>query len=262
MDCNLTHPDLFPLAEQHARRAMDVGVTGFLVPGTLLSDSIQALELAQRMNGRGFKVHTTMGVHPYTVAQQETTMPVSQFVDEIRKFSFSAIGECGLDYSDGFPDRDIQLRWFQPQVALACELQRPLFLHERLAHADFLNVLSRFQGRLPPVLVHCFTGTVAELDAYVKLGFFISFSGLICREGSSSLRAACMNVPLDKVMIETDAPYLGFKGCNPQLKRSKVYPNVPCSLPVVLDSLATAMGVPIDILAAAVTRNAHTFLGK
>ena len=108
-----------------------------------------------------------------------------------------AVGECGLDYSEGFPVREAQQIVFETQVALACELQRPLFLHVRKAFDDCFRILDKFDGKdLPPIIVHCFTGNVDDLRACLSRGYSLSVSGLICREeaGRDSSDAPCVGI--------------------------------------------------------------------
>ena len=169
-----------------------------------------------------------------------------------------------------------QIRWFIPQLNLARSLNMPLFLHERLAFKDMFKLLheAKNQGGLPPVLVHCFTGSASELDAYIRLGCYVSFSGVICRaQAGADLRSAIksVKVPLDKVMIETDAPYLGFPGCRRSNMVTKtmvkkpdksIFPNVPSSLPMILHALSEILEVEPDRLSKATTKNANAFFSR
>ncbi|CAM9554872.1 unnamed protein product [Hapterophycus canaliculatus] len=175
------------------------------------------------------------------------------------------IGECGLDFSEGFPSPVLQLPWFERQVQLACELKKPLFLHEREAFVDFLKVLRRYDvlHGLPPCLVHCFTGSEEELAAYLDMGFFVSVAGGICREKSGAvLREAVKRIPLNRLMVETDAPYLGFTGCRKgHSKPKKQNPNVPSALPSVVRVVAECMALPYEEVARATLQNSRDFFG-
>jgi TatD DNase family protein len=138
----------------------------------------------------------------------------------------SAIGECGLDASDGFPPLEQQIPVFVAQLQLAAELHGtyPLFVHERLAFDTTMALLQRHiahneHGPCVPILIHCFTGTVAECRAYVERGYFLSISGHVFRDSAHEVRQCLVDgvLPLDKLMVETDAPYMGFASCRDAL---------------------------------------------
>ena len=179
------------------------------------------------------------------------------------------VGECGLDLvrgpheKNGFPDLDTQLPWFTAQVDLACELQKPLFLHVRDAFEPFMQVMKPRLSQLPspPGLVHAFTGTEEELEAYVEMGFLIGVTGFICQKSEPLRTFLPKYVPLDRLVVETDAPYMGFKGCrkNEQDKRKDSRPNVPSALPFVVRAVAECYGVPATEVAAKTTSNARHF---
>mmetsp|Transcript_18167 Transcript_18167/g.29495 ORF Transcript_18167/g.29495 Transcript_18167/m.29495 type:complete len:312 (+) Transcript_18167:342-1277(+) len=266
VDCNLTHLVLRPSLDDILDSARKSGLSRLVSPGSCLEDSVLTIELCETIRNAGnFEAWGTVGVHPYNALVEDERVGSMESAKTIMKECAReavAIGECGLDYSEGFPDKETQIKWFEPQVALACELNKPLFLHERLAHADFMNILGKYRANLPPSLVHCFTGNASELQTYLDHGFMISISGLICREKAGApLRDAIsrVGIPLDRVMVETDAPYLGFPGCNPSLKRSSVFPNLPSALPQVVDKLAEIMNIDAQVLAQATTRNALRF---
>ena len=183
------------------------------------------------------------------------------------------VGECGLDTSRGFPPLAAQLPWFEAQVELACEVRKPLFLHERGAFEPFCEVLDRaavrYSGRggLPPVVVHCFTGTESELAAYrERYGAYIGVTGYMlanAQHGAALSEWLPRHVPLDRLLVETDAPYMGFKGCRgtEPRKRGSKYPNVPAALPQVAAAVAGYYGVAVSELAARTTANASAFFG-
>jgi TatD DNase family protein len=123
-----------------------------------------------------------------------------------------SVGECGLDYNRNFSSKEDQLHAFREQVKLAIELQKPLFVHEREAHDDLVKVFDEFDyGLLPPIVVHCFTGTKEEATEYVRRGYNIGFTGTICKKDRGApLRELLRCIPLEKMMVETDAPFMGF----------------------------------------------------
>ena len=224
-------------------------------------------------------IKTSVGVHPFHVldqslppsldeARQAISAIIKSSIENTHVPSFiSCIGETGLDYSEGFPKREEQLPWWEMQVSLALEFQLPLFVHERLAFQDVVHTLEKNIFSVPlydqqlaprvPVLIHCFTSSRDECRYYISRGCFISVSGFILRTGSGPDEVrACLRegiIPLDQLMIETDAPYMGFPTCrdlyfemegytfqalsSKQKKRlvKGIYPNVPSSLPKVFD---------------------------
>lgn len=263
-DCNLTHEDLRDHVDTLLMSAQTVGVTGMLVPGATLDESAAAIELCET---RPANLFPTAGVHPYNAHAVPSPPDLSRLRELATHTSILAVGECGLDYSPSFPDAQWQKAWFSGQLELACELQKPLFLHERLAHADFLALIDqvklKFDGYLPPVVVHCFTGTRDELLEYVRRDFYIGVTGFICKKDrGAELRAMLQDVPLHKLVIETDAPYMGFPRCRglEATDKKKQYPNVPTALVQVCEAVAFVLGkTPQDI--AQITRaNAHRFL--
>ena len=160
----------------------------------------------------------------------------------------------------------LQRAWFSAQLDLACEIGKPLYLHERLCFDEVSEELEARKDSLPPVLVHCFTGGERELQWYVDFGCYLGFTGFICNRKRAAELRECLqqgrvSIPLDRVMIETDAPYMGFKKCrtNESDNRKKTSPNVPSALPMVLDELAALLEVPVEELAERTTANAQRF---
>jgi TatD DNase family protein len=262
----------------------------FVVPGSTLADSAEALALTLGSEEAGLRrgsVIATAGVHPYNAAAPEHAHP--QGVSLLRELISSnrtacrAVGECGLDYSEGFPASELQLPWFRSQVALALELNLPLFLHVRNAREDFTAVLREAgfpeQGPPPvPCVVHCFTGEADELRQYVEMGFHIGLTGYATNlpsvappaEGQSAepaedpfatLRHWLSIIPQDRLVIETDAPYLGFKGCRSteKKKRGSKYPNVPAALKTICEIVATVGGREYEEVASSTAANSLRF---
>ncbi|OQR86489.1 hypothetical protein ACHHYP_10488 [Achlya hypogyna] len=258
-DCNLTHPDFEGQAPELITSAQSARVTQMLVPGATLEESQACVALCRQHPKALFP---TAGVHPYNATMPFDPTAFATLSELAAAPDVVAVGECGLDFSPGFPSPELQLAWFVPQLELACALQKPLFLHERLAHAPFLEALT---GRsLPPAVVHCFTGTAAEARVYVALGFYIGITGFICKPHGAELQALLRDgaVPLDRLVVETDAPYMGFPRCR-QLEPThpkRQSPNVPTALPRVVEALAACLDLPVREVAAATTYNARKFL--
>lgn len=245
--------------------ALKQKVTRFFVPGSSLGDSRQALDLSQEYS---MCIYASAGIHPYHAADPDnsfTKSSIQNLKDMLLENGCLAVGECGLDYSEGFPAAELQKEWFKTHVDLACQIQKPLFLHSRNAHTDFVEILNSFGFRHrcpPPVpgLVHCFTETIKELEVYLNLGFYIGLTGHVINN-PNLLKDYCQLIPLDKLMVETDAPYMGFSGCRDteNKKKSSRFPNVPASLPKVVAVVADAMGLEYDLVAHTTTKNALNF---
>jgi len=167
-----------------------------------------------------------------------------------------AIGECGLDFHRNFSPRPEQEKWFEAQVALAEELQMPLFLHERDARHRFCEILSAFRKQVPAVL-HCFTGAAETLKVCLDMGLHIGVTGWICDERRGlGLREQVREIPLDRLMIETDAPFLLPRTMPTKPKAGR---NEPAFLPYVLQTVAECLGKPAEEVAEATTKTAKSF---
>nr|AIF71167.1 TatD related DNase [Globisporangium ultimum] len=256
---NLTNRRFQKDLPQVLRRADEAGVSTILITGTSMRCSKDAIQLAKRMFSKSnVALLTTVGVHPHDAKDFDEATSINEMRDMIRANpgTVVAVGECGLDFNRDFSPRDAQERVFRAQVELACELQLPLFLHERDAHATFVSVLQPFldSSRLPPVVVHCFTGTESELRKYISMGFYIGLTGFVCMDSRGfKLRGMAATIPTDKLMIETDAPFMYPYGNNVKMRCE------PKDLRAVAQTLAACYHVTPAEIAASTTRNATRF---
>lgn len=266
-DANLLHKDLWPDAERIVQQAQSVGVKKFVVPGSSLKDSVLALELARTRSD----VISSAGIHPFHVALDAYNDENLAKLQELTNLpECSAIGETGLDFSEGFPSPELQIPWFQFHVRLAVAKSLPLFLHSRKAHNEFVRILSQIgfgRDHDPPLnaCVHCFTGTTEELEELVHMGMYIGLTGYILRDFEQSMLAEWLQIiPKNRLVIETDAPYMGFKGCRnlETKKKDAKYPNVPSSLPLVARAVANSSCVSFDEVVSITTSNALRFFSK
>ena len=162
-----------------------------------------------------------------------------------------AVGECGLDYDRMFSARENQIRCLEKHIVLAEKLDKPLFLHERSAAEDFVKRFKNQQKICEKSVVHCFTGNKETLDKYLSMGFSIGITGWICDgRRAKELREAVRIIPLDRILIETDAPYLTPRNV-PGLDRT----NIPQNIVYVARELATYMNVSEDVLVEHAMRN-------
>jgi TatD DNase family protein len=250
---NLTNRAFSSDLDQVIARAFAAGVGTIVVTGTTAAVSKGALALARTRPGRLF---ATAGVHPHHASEVDDAV-----IEELRALQrepeIVAVGECGLDYDRNYSPQDDQRRAFAAQLALAGELGRPVFLHERSAHADFAAILREHRSSLPRGVVHCFTGTAEELDAYLALDMHIGITGWICddRRGAH-LRELVGRIPADRLMIETDAPYLLPRDLKPMPKNRR---NEPGLLPYVLRAVASARGESVDHVATHTAATSKAF---
>src|SRR5690606_12287965 len=210
-----------------------------IVTGTSVTASAQAAELAASRPG----LYATAGVHPHHAVELD-----AHTVDALRELAAQpkvvAVGECGLDFFRNFSPPDAQERAFVAQLELAAECGLPVFLHQRDAHERFTAILTEHRKSLTGGVAHCFTGGPAELEAYLELGLYIGVTGWLCddRRGAA-LRAALPRIPLDRLLLETDAPYLLPRDLAEKPRNRR---NEPAFLPHVLAKTAEGLGMPID----------------
>ncbi|MBQ4522017.1 MAG: TatD family hydrolase [Lachnospiraceae bacterium] len=181
----------------------------------------------------------TAGIHPHNAdsAKQEDFEWIEKIVTKNPKIV--AVGECGLDYDRMFSTKENQIRCLEKHIVLAEKLDKPLFLHERMAAENFIKRFKKHPDICKKSVVHCFTGNKETLDKYLSMGFSIGITGWICddRRGKE-LREAVKMIPLDRILIETDAPYLTPRNV-PGLART----NVPWNIKYVSAELAKYMKV-------------------
>ena len=186
----------------------------------------------------------TAGIHPHNAdrVKQEDFGLIGQMLSENHRLV--AVGECGLDYDRMFSTKENQIRCLEKHIVLAEKLGKPLFLHERSAAGDFIKRFKKHPDICHKSVVHCFTGNKQTLEQYLSMGFSIGITGWICddRRGKE-LREAVHIIPLDRILVETDAPYLTPKNV-PELDRT----NVPQNIKYVVRDLAKYMKVSEDVL--------------
>jgi len=268
-DANLLHPHLSGSATKLMEDAQSVGVKVFVVPGTDIQDSCGVLEMKLNQ-AENFNIIATCGIHPYNAEKVQFSIANKNILESlVEDARCSAVGECGLDYSSGFPEKSCQLEWFRYQIELALQYNKPLYFHVRDAAEDFLSTLQTFEFKAAeseprvPCVVHCFTGTIEELRIYIQMGFYIGLTGYIFGLPDFQLREILDIITLDRLVIETDAPYMGFPGCRYleiDKTKKKKYPNVPYALVKVLDRIVSVSEWDKHIVMQKTTENAFKVL--
>lgn len=250
---NLTNKAFLGDLPDVIQRARSAGVAACVVTGTSVQGSQEAADLAAKHDQ-----YATAGVHPH---HAKDTGP--GFSESLRPLlsrrEVVAVGECGLDYDRDYSPRDIQKQCFEEQLKLAASTGYPVFLHERAAHDDFFAIMRNHRASLKGAVVHCFTGNSAELDAYLSLDLHIGITGWINDERRGlHLRELMARIPSNRLMLETDAPYLLPRDLpNPPRNRR----NEPAFLPLVLNVVAAARGESVADVAACTTVTARAFFG-
>ena len=199
----------------------------------------------------------TCGIHPHSAdsAKAEDFQRIREII--LVNDKIAAVGECGLDYDRMFSARENQIRCFEHHIKIAEELGKPLFLHERDAADDFIARFKKHSDICSRSVVHCFTGDKETLKKCLDMGFYIGITGWICDERrGGALREAVKLIPLERVMIETDAPYL-----TPRNIKGLDRTNVPQNIKYVAAELARNMRVDEAELTAAVKENTERFFG-
>jgi len=248
---NLTHASFRPDLRDVLARARDAGVHTIVVTGTTVIESRQAAALA---DAHPELLYATAGVHPHHAREcSEETIPALRALAAHPRVV--ALGECGLDFNRNYSPHPDQEHWFEAQLALACELRKPLFLHARDAHPRVAGILRAHRDHLPRAVAHCFTGGEAELRAYLDLGLYIGITGWICdeRRGRQLIELA-RTIPRDRLLIETDSPYLTPRDLHPQPRARR---NEPAFLPHILRAVARAVGRPPAEVGEDTARNAR-----
>lgn len=235
----------FPDPEKIIAEAEDNGVRCILT-GTDTREN-------QKINDfvRNHNVFGTAGIHPHNAdrARQEDFQLMEQILSENHRMV--AVGECGLDYDRMFSARENQVRCLEKHIVLAEKLDMPLFLHERSAAEDFVKRFKKHPEICAKSVVHCFTGGKAILDKYLSMGFSIGITGWICDERrGKELQDAVRIIPLDRILVETDAPYLTPRNV-PGLDRT----NVPQNIKYVVSELAKHMKVSEEVLTENARKN-------
>ena len=252
---NLTHDSFDADRTEVMQRAADAGVARIIVTGSSNQGNIDAAAFAEANPGRVF---ATAGVHPhhasdYTAASAELIRSLAQ------KDVVVAVGECGLDYFRNYSPQHAQVEAFRSQLEIAADIGLPVFLHQRDAHDDFVKVLEPLLPGLTRAVAHCFTGEDQSLEKLLEMGLSIGITGWICDERRGAhLKDIVSVIPDDKLMLETDAPYLMPRTLSPRPKSRR---NEPAFLPEVLRVVAEARSQSIEHVASISTENAMRFFG-
>ena len=237
------------------QRAVAQGVSPLIVIGSNLAESEQAITCSLEHPEHLF---CTAGTHPHHASEWD-----EKSAEQLRLLAASpkvvAIGECGLDYNRDFSPRPKQREAFEAQLQLAVELQLPVLMHERDAHEDFLAILKNYRSDLTNALLHCFTGNRESMESYLELDLHLGITGWVCDERrGQELAELVVDIPDNRILIETDSPYLLPRSMRPKPKSSK---NEPQYLPYIAQYIATLRQQDPTDFAAQTYQNSLEFFG-
>ncbi|MBM4203654.1 MAG: TatD family deoxyribonuclease [Gammaproteobacteria bacterium] len=242
-------------------RALTAGVERILITASNLQAVPEILDLI-RVNRRRSdwpRLYCTAGIHPHEAASAPAGFSAA-LIDWFEDPDVVSAGEAGLDYNRNFSPKNIQREVFSAQIEAARAADMPLFVHDRESGGDTLELLR--DGNVNPerIVIHCFTGTAAELDAYLDTGFCIGITGWVCdRKRGELLRSLVARIPLDRLLIETDAPWLLPQDLPAPARKRMSRRNEPATLPHIATTLAHLMQVDPDVLGDVTRANAIRF---
>jgi TatD DNase family protein len=248
--CHLTFDDLYGDVEQVLQRSRAAGVTSWITVGTDTQENLKAIELA----GRFDNMYAAIGIHPH-----DAKNVTAETIAELKKLSENkkvvAIGETGLDYHYDFSKRQDQVRVFAEHLRVAAELKLPVIIHCRKAFDETLDVLERHGRDVERVVFHCFSGSAEQAKIVLDRGFHISFTGVVTFKNARIKQQAAQIVPLDRLMLETDCPYMSPE----PMRKQKV--NEPALMVHTARFLAELKKMPLPDFAEAVTATSKVFFG-
>jgi len=265
VDCgvNLTNPKFHQNTDYVIARALAAGVQKMVITGLKLVGSKSAVIMSKT---RPNILYAAVGVHPHFVKDDWNDKTLDQLEELVKLPEVVAVGECGLDFKREYSPKELQESTFKKQVQLAVRYQKALLVHERESHQEILDVLKDFESTLPPVIIHCFTGTPEQIKVYVEKGFYIGVTGYVCKEKhGASLRGAIKDgtLPLSRIVVQTNAPYM-----TPNTPRDEIDPvsqtllehcfadNEPCTLSIIVRCIAKCLSQEPRHVADALTETA------
>lgn len=247
--CHVDEPKFDADREDALARMKERGVTRYAVIGSDMATSRHCADFAACHDG----CYAAVGIHPH---EAKTMQPgdLDTLAAWLKEDKVAALGEIGLDYYYDLSPREVQQQVCEEQMELAYQLGMPVAYHVRDAHQDMIDLMKRHKGRLTGGIIHCFSGSWEIAREYLKLGYYISFAGPVTFKKAPKLQEAAMNVPRDRLLVETDSPYLA-----PEPVRGRR--NEPANVFYVAEKIAALRGESLEELAAYTTRNAMDVYG-
>ena len=249
---NLTSKKFRNDLENVLSESASAGLSHIVLTGSSEKNSVESSKICQRHPGF---LYSTAGIHPHDASDYDPVR-TSKTLEGLYKLEHVvAVGECGLDFNRDFSPRDKQRDCFAAHLDLASKNGLPLFLHERDAFDTFFLMMKEARDRVSGGVVHCFTGSLSNAKAYLDLDLHLGITGWICDERRGKhLREVVKEIPVNRLMLETDCPYLAPRDYRPRIKR-----NEPKYLPHILKTVAECRGESVEELAAEVLKTTKSF---
>jgi TatD DNase family protein len=247
---HLTFDELMSQLDAVLQRSREAGVMRWITVGTGVADNEKVLHLVSEYEN----LYGALGYHPHD-ANEVTAPAIELLAKQLRHARIVAVGECGLDYHYMHSTPENQQRIFRAHLDIAAELQKPVIIHTREAFDQTMDILDEYAGRLKGVVLHCYGGNAAQTRRVLDSGYCISFTGTVTFKRSEDLRQIAKIIPPDRLMLETDCPYI-----SPHPVRN-IRPNEPALLVHTAHCLADVHGIPLEEFAEKVTKTSETFFG-
>ena len=225
-------------------------ISHILTVSTDLTDTDACIALA----GQYENIYASAGIHPHeSGASGDLDLAMASLAEKLNAPKVVALGEIGLDYHYDFSDRETQMRFFRAQMALAAEKNIPVIIHDREAHGDIMNVIQEYKNKVIGI-IHCCSASAEQVKEYVKMGWYISFAGVITYKNASKTLESVLATPKDRILVETDCPYLA-----PVPKRGKT--NHSGYMHYTAEKAASLLQMDYDEFCDREVKNAKTLLG-
>lgn len=247
---HLTFEELSGQLDDVLARSAAAGVTRWITVGTNVADNAKVLQLADEYAN----IYAALGYHPHD-AKDISDADMALLAEQMAGAKVLAVGECGLDYHYMHSPAETQQRIFRAHLDVAAAVQKPVVIHTREAFDETMSILDEYAGRLKGVVIHCYGGDAEQTKLVLDRGYFISFTGTVTFKRSEQLREVAKMIPPERLMIETDCPYI-----SPHPKRN-IRPNEPALLIYTAQCLAEVHGMAIEAFAQKITKTSETFFG-
>ena len=246
--CHLTFEQLAGDVDNIIARSKAAGVTGWVTVGTDTQENYKAIDLANKFDN----MYAAVGIHPHE-ARDVTAQTLTELKKLAQNEKVVAIGETGLDFHYDFSQPQDQRRVFAAQLKIAAESNLPVIIHCREAFDETMEILEQFGSGAKKVVFHCFSGSAQQAKIVLDYGFYISFTGVVTFKNAETTRRAAEVVPLDRLMLETDCPYMSPE----PMRKQKI--NEPALMVHTARCLAELKRMDLADFATAVTATSRTF---
>jgi len=248
--CHLTFDDLVHDIDAVIDRSQQAGITGWITVGTDLQENRKAIELAEKFEN----MYAAVGIHPHD-AKDVTAQTLTELKELAQSEKVVAIGETGLDFHYNFSKQPDQKRAFAAQLTIAKKLNLPVIVHCRETFNETMDILDRHGRDLRGVVFHCFSGSAKQAKIVLDYGFYISFTGVVTFRNAEVTRQAAKILPLDRLMLETDCPYMSPE----PMRKQKI--NEPALMIHTAKFLVELKQMNLTEFAQAVTATSKIFFG-